>query len=99
MDDPDPLPLSALQHWVYYLRECGLIRLEKAFDDNLHTQRGHTAHAQEDRPGTELRLGLRVERALPLQSEALGLVPLLQAALLARHLSEETQAYPPSPMR
>lgn len=74
MDDPDPLPLSALQHWAYCPRQCGLIHLEQAFDDNVHTLRGHAVHAQVDEPGMELRKGLRIERALPLWSDRLGLI-------------------------
>jgi len=74
VDDDDPLPLSALQHWAYCPRQCGLIHLEQAFDDNLHTLRGQAVHAQVDRPGFEVRKGLRIERALPLFSDRLGLV-------------------------
>lgn len=74
MSDPDLLPLSALQHWAYCPRQCGLIHLEQAFDDNVHTLRGNAVHAQVDQPGMEVRKGLRVERALPLWSDALGLV-------------------------
>ena len=73
-DDADPIPLSALQHWAYCPRQCGLIHLEQAFDDNLHTQRGQAVHAQVDKPGVEERKGLRIERALPLWSDALGLI-------------------------
>jgi CRISPR-associated exonuclease Cas4 len=72
--DTDALPISALQHWAYCPRQCGLIHLEQAFDDNLHTQRGQAVHAQVDKPSVEERKGLRVERALPLWSEALGLI-------------------------
>jgi CRISPR-associated exonuclease Cas4 len=39
MKDSEPIPLSALQHWAYCPRQCGLIHLEQAFDDNLHTLR------------------------------------------------------------
>lgn len=74
MEDADPLPLSALQHWAYCPRQCGLIHLEQAFDDNLHTLRGNAVHAQVDRPGVEVRTGVRVERALPLFCDRLGLV-------------------------
>ena len=74
MNDEDPLPLSALQHWAYCPRQCGLIHLEQAFDDNLHTQRGQAVHAQVDKPGVEERKGLRVERALPVWHDALGLI-------------------------
>ena len=30
MDEPDPLPLSALQHWAYCPRQCALIHLDQA---------------------------------------------------------------------
>lgn len=72
--DEDPLPLSALQHWAYCPRQCGLIHLEQAFDDNAHTLRGQAVHATVDQPGVEVRAGLRVERALPVWSERLGLI-------------------------
>ena len=73
MDDPDPIPRSALQHWAYCPRQCGLIHLEQAFDENLRTQRGQVVHALVDKPGVEERKGLRNERALPLWSDALCL--------------------------
>lgn len=74
MTTEDPLPLSALQHWAYCPRQCGLIHLEQAFDENVHTLRGHAVHAQVDQPGVEVRRGLRVERALPVWSDALDLI-------------------------
>lgn len=74
LDPPEPLPLSALQHWVYCPRQCGLIHLEQVFDDNVHTLRGQAVHAQVDQPGFELRKGVRVERALPVWNDALGLI-------------------------
>jgi CRISPR-associated exonuclease Cas4 len=74
VNEEEPLPISALQHWAYCPRQCGLIHLEQAFDDNLHTLRGHAMHAQVDRPGFEVRKGVRVERALPLFSDRLGLI-------------------------
>lgn len=74
MEPLDPITLSALQHWAYCPRQCGLIHLEQAFDDNIHTLRGQAVHATVDKPGVEVRAGLRVERALPLWSDALGLI-------------------------
>jgi CRISPR-associated exonuclease Cas4 len=70
----DPVPLSALQHWCYCPRQCGLIHLEQAFDDNLHTLRGQAVHAKVDQPGVESAKGLRIERALPVWNDALGLI-------------------------
>jgi len=31
MTETDPIPLSALQHWIYCSHQCGLIHLEQAF--------------------------------------------------------------------
>ena len=73
-DAPDPIPLSALQHWQYCPRQCGLIHLEQVFDDNVHTLRGQAVHAKADQPGVETAKGVRVERALPLWHDGLGLV-------------------------
>lgn len=70
----DPIPLSALQHWCYCPRQCGLIHLEQAFDDNVHTLRGNALHARVDQPGVETAKGVRVERALPVWHDALGLI-------------------------
>ena len=70
----DQIPLSALQHWVYCPRQCGLIHLEQVFDENVHTLRGQAVHAKVDRPGVETAKGIRVERALPLWHDLLGLV-------------------------
>lgn len=71
---PDPIPISALQHWRYCPRQCALIHVEQAFDDNIHTARGHAVHATVDRVGEETRSGVRTVRALPLWSERLGLI-------------------------
>lgn len=72
--DLDPVPLSALQHWRYCPRQCGLIHLEQVFDENVHTLRGQAEHAKTDQPGVETAKGVRVERALPLWHDELGLV-------------------------
>lgn len=73
-DAIDPIPLSALQHWQYCPRQCGLIHLEQVFDDNVHTLRGQAVHARADQPGMETAKGVRVERALPLWHDGLGLI-------------------------
>lgn len=70
----DPIPLSALQHWCYCPRQCALIHIEQVFAENIYTQRGQALHKRVDDPGFEVRDGLRVERALPLFCDSLGLV-------------------------
>jgi len=74
MDPLDPVPLSALQHWRYCPRQCALIHLEQVFAENVYTMRGQALHARADQPGVEVRAGFRVERALPLFCDRLGLV-------------------------
>ena len=74
MEADDPIMLSALQHWSYCPRQCALIHLEQAFDENVHTMRGNAAHEQVDEPGFESFEGVRSERALPVWSERLGLI-------------------------
>lgn len=74
MNEEDRIPLSALQHWAYCPRQCGLIHLEQAFDDNVHTLRGQAVHKQVDKPGVETARGVRVEHALPLWHDGLGLI-------------------------
>ncbi|MES2770612.1 MAG: CRISPR-associated protein Cas4, partial [Pseudomonadota bacterium] len=66
---PDPIPLSALQHWIYCPRQCALIHVEQAFADNLHTARGQAVHRLVDTPGYEIKAGVRIERALPVWSD------------------------------
>lgn len=74
VEQADPISLSALQHWCYCPRQCGLIHLERVFQENVFTQRGQALHKRVDDPGVEVRNGLRVERALPLFSDRLCLV-------------------------
>jgi len=70
----DPIPLSALQHYVFCARQCALIHIEQAWEDNLYTLRGDRAHEQVDIPQGMVRDGVRVEYALPLWSDQLGIV-------------------------
>jgi CRISPR-associated exonuclease Cas4 len=74
MEALEQVPLSALQHWQYCPRQCGLIHLEQVFEENIHTLRGQAVHAKVDKPGVETAKGVRMERALPLWHDELGLV-------------------------
>jgi CRISPR-associated exonuclease Cas4 len=72
--DDDRLLISSLEHWRYCPRQCALIHLERTFDENVYTLRGRFHHRKVDQEGRELREGVRVEYALPLWSDRLGLV-------------------------
>ncbi|MGG3007631.1 CRISPR-associated protein Cas4 [Geobacillus stearothermophilus] len=66
--------LSALQHYVYCPRQCALIHLEQIFEENVFTLRGNRVHERVDRPEGEQLGDRRVERALPIWSERLGII-------------------------
>ncbi len=70
---PEPLPLSALNHYLYCPRRAYLIHAEGVFVDNEHTVLGNLAHEHVDFPGYEQRAGWTLLRALPLFSDRLGL--------------------------
>jgi CRISPR-associated exonuclease Cas4 len=72
--DADLVMVSALQHYSYCPRQCGLIHIDQAWDENLYTLRGKRVHQLVDEPGGETAAGVRVERGLPLWSGRLGLV-------------------------
>jgi len=70
----EPIPLSALQHYVFCPRQCALIHIDRAWEENLYTLRGRRLHERADRPESMTREGRRVEYALPLWSERYGLI-------------------------
>jgi CRISPR-associated exonuclease Cas4 len=71
--DLEPIAISALQHYVYCPRQCALIHVEQTFDENIYTLRGQRVHERVDTIETEWLEGVKIERALPLYSERLGL--------------------------
>ena len=73
-DENDPIMLSALRHYEYCPRSCALIHLEQTFEENLYTLRGRAVHEQVDEPEGVVEGGVRVERALPLWCNRLGLI-------------------------
>jgi CRISPR-associated exonuclease Cas4 len=74
MEQDDSILLSALQHYSYCPRQCALIHQEQSFANNIYTACGNAVHTFVDLAGYELRSGVRIERALPLRCERLGLI-------------------------
>lgn len=73
-DEADLVPLSALQHWIYCPRQCGLIYLERVWAENRFTAEGRLLHEKAHEAGYETRGQVRIARGLSLRSEAHGLV-------------------------
>lgn len=67
------VPVSALEHFSYCPRQCGLIHLESVWDENVFTIRGTQNHERADQPISRKERGRRVERALPIWSDEHGL--------------------------
>ncbi len=74
MNSDDLVMVSALEHYSYCPRQCALIHVEKIFDENIYTMRGHRVHQIVDQPDTDIEKAVRIERALPIWSEKLGLI-------------------------
>ncbi len=72
-DESDLVMLSALEHYSYCPRQCALIHVEQSFDENVFTLRGRAVHERVDEPEWTVEDGVRIERALPLWSNRLGL--------------------------
>lgn len=69
----EPIPLSALQHAVYCLRQAALIHLERVWADNRFTAEGNVLHAVADKGGSRKGRGTRRVMALPLASKRLNM--------------------------
>lgn len=67
------LPLSALQHWLYCPRQCGLIHLEQVWAENRFTAEGRVLHKKAHDGPDESRAGVRVTRGIGVRSFALGI--------------------------
>jgi CRISPR-associated exonuclease Cas4 len=73
VEEQDPIPLSALQHAVYCLRQAALIHLERLWEENRFTAEGHVLHVAADKPGGRRVRGVRRVTALAISSPRLGI--------------------------
>lgn len=70
--DPDTIPLSALQHYLFCPRQCALIHVEQAWSENQFTAEGRLLHEATAQAGTVTRRGVRTVTAMPIASRRLG---------------------------
>lgn len=71
--ESEPIPLSALQHAIYCLRQAALIHLERVWAENRFTAEGDVLHAVSDKGGSRKARGVRRVMALPVASKRLNL--------------------------
>lgn len=68
-----PIPISALQHAVYCLRQAALIHLEQMWAENRFTAEGHVLHLASDIPRERKLRGVKRVTALTLACKRLGI--------------------------
>jgi CRISPR-associated exonuclease Cas4 len=73
MNLDEPIPISALQHAVYCMRQAALIHIERLWEENRFTAEGRVLHEVAHEPGLRRQKGLRRVTALPLASKRLNL--------------------------
>ena len=67
------VPLAALQHYLYCPRQCALIHLECAWEENQFTAEGNVFHERSDSGMTETRGLKKVLRSLHVSSGQWGI--------------------------
>lgn len=71
--EDDFIMISALQHYVYCSRQCGLIHVDDVWHENLFTVRGNILHEKVDTDTYETRGTLKTVRGLRIHSFNLGI--------------------------
>lgn len=72
--DLQPVMISAVEHFSYCPRQCGLIHVESIYDENLLTLRGNRLHERVDQKTDRNERGRLVLRGLPIWSDEHGLI-------------------------
>lgn len=72
-DLDDPIPISALQHAVFCLRQAALIHIERLWEENRFTAEGRVLHEAAHDPSRRTRGLVRRVTALPLACRRLNL--------------------------
>lgn len=92
-DLDDPIPISALQHAVYCLRQAALIHIERLWEENRFTAEGRVLHDVAHQPADRKRGNVRRVTALPLACRRLNLVGVADLVEFRAGTDGET-AYP-----
>lgn len=72
--EDDFIMISALQHYVYCPRQCGLIHVDDVWQENLFTTRGNILHEKVDTDTYETRGNVKTVRGLRIHSFYYGIV-------------------------
>jgi CRISPR-associated exonuclease Cas4 len=69
----EPIPISALQHWLYCPRQCALIHNEQVWAENRFTAEGQLLHKKANEGPDEHRTAGSILRHLSVSSEKHGI--------------------------
>ena len=72
--EDDFILISALQHYIYCPRQCGLIHVDDVWNENLFTVRGQILHDKVDTDTYETRGDVKTVRGLRIHSFNYGIV-------------------------
>lgn len=92
-DDAQPIPISALQHAIYCLRQAALIHIERLWTENRFTAEGRVMHEATSEIAGRFSRGVRQVAALPLASRRLGLFGVADVVEFRREADGE-RPYP-----
>lgn len=84
------LMISGLQHIAFCPRQCALIHLEQAWNENVLTALGRDMHDRVHTAGAETRADVRTVRGMRLSSSLLGLTGI--ADVVEFHLTDDQAA-------
>jgi CRISPR-associated exonuclease Cas4 len=92
-DLDNPIPISALQHAVYCLRQAALIHIERVWAENRFTAEGRVLHDVAHEAGSRKSRGVRRVTALPLACRRLNIAGVADVVEFHAGLDGET-AFP-----
>lgn len=96
--EDDLLPLSGLQHLAFCERQCALIHIEQAWEENLFTAQGRIMHERVHEADHASRGDIRVEYAMPLRSLRLGLIAKADVVEFHRLKEASSETWRPFPV-
>ncbi len=83
--EDDYIQLSAVQHYVFCPRQCGLIHVHGLWAENLFTTRGQILHERVDSGEDDFRDGKHIARSITIISNRLGLSGRADVVEFSKH--------------
>lgn len=92
--EDDFIPISALQHFSFCPRQCALIHVERAWQENVLTAEGRVLHEKAHSGECETRGDIRISRGIALRSLELGLTGVADVVEFHRRPDGSSTPFP-----